>query len=130
MVPHPNDMKINNNKRESYRRRVHEVLQQILNDPFVMPNVDCADLVVSVNRVDFGSTVRVIFVDAFGREKRSRQSGEEPLHERYLRQAAEQGQDTYIDLTDVFTYPNLLEIVAVELQKRLGLLYTPELKRL
>ena len=37
---------------------------------------------------------------------------------------------TRADLTEVFLFPGLTEVVARELQKRLGLLYTPIIRRL
>ena len=58
---------INERKRAAHRRRVQAALQEILNDPAVMPNADCADSVVSVSRVEFGSTVAEIFVQVHGR---------------------------------------------------------------
>src|SRR5262249_16931649 len=54
---------INERKRAAQRRRVQAALQQILNDTGVMPNADCPDLVVSVSRVEFGRTVREIYID-------------------------------------------------------------------
>jgi hypothetical protein len=56
----------NTRKRAAHRRRVQVALQEILNDPAVMPNADCADLIVSVSRVEFGRAVREIFIDVFG----------------------------------------------------------------
>jgi len=95
-----------------------------------MPNADCADLVVSVIRVEFGQTVREIYVDVRGQWRDSPDEWEEDAHERYKREAAAKGEDSYADLTDVFSFPMLTEIVAKELQKRLGLLYTPTIRRL
>ena len=43
---------INTRKRAAHRRRVQAALQDILNDPGVMPNADCRDLVVSVSRIE------------------------------------------------------------------------------
>lgn len=57
---------INTRKRAAHRRKVRAALQQILNDPAIMPNADCPDLVVSVSRVEFGRTVREIFIDVLG----------------------------------------------------------------
>jgi hypothetical protein len=121
---------INNRKRAAHRRRVQGPLQQILNDPVVMPNADCLDVVVSVRRVEFGPTVRHIFVDARGAWRRTPQPGDERPHDRYMREARARGADTYVDLTDMFMFPELTETVSRELQKRLGLLYTPVIRRL
>jgi hypothetical protein len=106
------------------------VLQQILNDPAVMPNADCRDLIVSVNRVEFGNTVREIYIDVFAERRLPQEPGEESPHDRYMREARSEGESTYSDLTDVFLFPGQTEMVAKELQKRLGLLYTPEIRRL
>jgi hypothetical protein len=38
-------------------------------------------------------------------------------------------QDTYTDLTDVFIFPKITEVVACELRKRLDLLYTPVIRQ-
>ncbi len=121
---------INDRKRAAHRRRVQAALQEILNDPTVMPNADCPDLVVSVSRVEFGRTVREIYLDVFGRRRQSRDSWVENPHDKYTREAQAKGRDTYADLTDVFLFPALTEEVAKELQKRLGLLYTPVIRRL
>lgn len=117
-------------KRAAHRRRVQAALQQILNDPTVMPNADCPDLVVSVSRVEFGRTVREIFIDVRGHWRLSRDQWVEDPHGRYLREACAQEEDTYTDLTDMFVEPRLTEVIACELRKRLGLLYTPILRRL
>ena len=37
---------------------------------------------------------------------------------------------TYADLTEVFMFPSLTEVIGKGLQKRLGLLYTPVIRRL
>jgi len=95
-----------------------------------MPNADCSDLVVSVSRVEFGRTVREIYVDVLGEWRRSRDQWPENPHERYTREAQARGEETYADLTDVFLFTGLTEVVAKELQKRLGLLYTPVIRRL
>lgn len=121
---------INIPKRAEHRRRVQETLQQIFNDPTTMPNADCGDLVVSVSRAEFGKTVREIYIDVVGRWRKSFEPGDELPQERYLREAKARGEITYIDLTDVFTFPSLMEIVEKELQKRLGLLYAPTIRRL
>jgi hypothetical protein len=121
---------INTRKRAAHRRKVQAALQEILNDPAVMPNADCADLVVSVSRVEFGATVREIFIDVFGRLRSSPDQWSESPHDQYMRQAAARGENTYTDLTDVFLFPSITETVARELQKRLGLLYTPTIRRL
>jgi hypothetical protein len=121
---------INVRKRAAHRRQVQAALQEILNDPAIMPNADCQDLVVSVSRVEFGKTVREIYVDFFGRWQQTPARGQESRHERYMREAMARGKDTYIDLTDVAIFSGLMQIVAEELQRRLGLLYTPEIRRL
>jgi hypothetical protein len=121
---------INIRKRAEHRRRVHSTLQNILNDPAIMPNADCSDLVVSVSQVEFGRTVREIFIDVFGQRRLSYDQRDEIPHEKYMREARDNGADTYIDLTDMYIFPNLTEVIARELQKRLGLLYTPVIRRL
>lgn len=90
-----------------------------------MPNANCRDLVVNINYVDFGRTVRDVYVDFCGLWKHPEQS--EGRHERYLHEAKERGERTYVDLTDVAHLPEWRHIVELELQKRLGLLYTPRL---
>jgi hypothetical protein len=120
---------INHRKRAAHRRRVQAALQQILNDSMVMPNADCPDLVVSVSRVEFGRTVREIYIDVFGQWRQSRDQWAENLHDRYMREAQAKEEETYADLTEVFMFPTLTEVVARELQKRLGLLYTPVIRR-
>lgn len=47
-----------------------------------------------------------------------------------MREARARGEDTYVDLTDVFIFPELTATVGRALQKRLGLLYTPVIRRL
>jgi hypothetical protein len=121
---------INHRKRAVHRRRVQAALQEILNDPTVMPNADCPDLVVSVSRVEFGRTVREIYIDVLGAWRRSCDQWTENPHDKYMRQAQGKGTESYADLTDVFIFASLTEIVARELQKRLGLLYTPVIRRL
>jgi hypothetical protein len=121
---------INTRKSAAHRRRVQSTLQQILNDPAVMPNADCSDLVVSLSRVEFGQTVREIFIDVFGEWRLSLDQWVETPHNRYIREARAKGEDTYIDLTDVYIFPKFTEIVALELKKRLGLMYTPIIRRL
>lgn len=120
---------INIRKRAAHRRRVQAALQEILNDPAVMPNRDCPDLVVSVSRVEFGRTVREIYVDVFGQRRRPHQPGSENPHDRYMREAEARGETTYIDLTDVFIFANITRIVAEELKRRLGLCYVPTIHR-
>jgi ribosome-binding factor A len=122
----------NNNlrKRAAHRRQVQAALQKILNDPSIMPNADCRDLVVSVSRVEFGRTVRQIYIDVIGERRKALEPDDELPHQRYLREAEARGELTYADLTEVFLFPSLTEIVAKELQKRLGLQYTPEIRRL
>lgn len=121
---------INHRKRAAHRRQVLAALQEILNDPAVMPNADCSDLVVSVSRVEFGRAVREIYIDLLGEWKRSCDQWTERPHDKYMREAQTQGKETYADLTDVFIFPSLTEVIGKELQKRLGLLYTPVIGRL
>ena len=121
---------INHRKRAVHRRRVQAALQQILNDSAVMPNADCADLLVSVSRVEFGRTVREIYVEFFGEWRRSCDQWIENPHDRYMREARARGKETYTDLTEVFDFRQLTEVVERELQQRLGLLYTPTIRRL
>lgn len=90
----------------------------------MMPNADCRDLVVNVNQVEFGRTVRDIYVDFYGRWKQTDCDG---FHERYMREARERGEQTYVDLTDVAHFPELRSGIEAELQRRLRLLYTPRL---
>ena len=78
---------INERKRAAHRRRVQSALTAILNDPAVMPNADCPDLVVSVNRVEFGRTVREIYIDVLGQWRQARELWDENPHDRYTRQA-------------------------------------------
>jgi hypothetical protein len=117
----------NNRKRAEHRRRVATALREILNDPSVMPNADCPDLVVNVTHIEFGNTVRDIYVDYFGFGRKTLQPGEESPHDRYLREAEQRGESTYADLTDVGHFAGLRQFVELELQKRLGLTYTPRL---
>ncbi|WP_020474744.1 hypothetical protein [Zavarzinella formosa] len=119
---------INIRKRAEHRRQVQEVLGGILNDPAVMPNVDCADLIVLVSHVEFGRTVREIYVRFFGYHRRTLAPGEERPHVRYQREADLRNDGVYDDLADVIHNPKLFQLIAVELQKRLGLLYTPEIR--
>src|SRR5262249_41920259 len=121
---------INHRKRAAHRRQVQAALQQILNDPAVMPNACCRDLVVSVSRVEFGRTVREIYIDLHGEWRMSPDQWTENPHDRYMREARTRGDETYTDLTEIFTFPSLTEGVTKELQKRLGLLYTPVIRRL
>jgi hypothetical protein len=121
---------INHRKRAAHRRRVLAALQQILNDPAIMPNADCPDLIVSVSRVEFGRTVREIYIDVVGEWKRSLDQWAEMPNDRYMREAQAQGKETYADLTEVFMFPSLTEVIGKGLQKRLGLLYTPVIRRL
>lgn len=119
---------MNIQKRAEHRRRVQETIGAILNDPAVMPNVDCPDLFVVVSQVEFGNTVREIFVRFYGFPRRPLQPGEESHHVRYQREAERGGRGGYDDLTDVVNHPELFRVVAVELQRRLGLLYIPEIR--
>lgn len=95
-----------------------------------MPNADCPDLIVSVSRVEFGKTVREIYIDVLGEWRTSRDQWAENPHDRYTLEAQVKGEETYADLTEVFMFPDLTAVVARELQKRLGLLYTPVIRRL
>ena len=121
---------INKRKRAAHRRNVQAVLQDILNDTRVMPNADCPDLIVSVGRVEFGRIVREIYINVVGRWRHCPDQGTENPHDKYMREARVKGKDTYTDLTDVFVFSEITEIVARELRKRLGLLYTPIIRRL
>lgn len=121
---------INLKKRVACKRAVQTALQRILNDPSVMPNVDCGDLVVSVSRVEFGRTVREIYIDVTGHRRRPACNTVEDPHDRYMREAQERGEDTYIDFIDMFVFPNLTAIIGRALQDRLGLLYCPDVRRL
>jgi hypothetical protein len=122
---------INGPKRAAHRRRVQAALQQILNDPGVMPNADCPDLVASVSRVEFGRTVREIYVEVTGRWRRSLEQLPEHPYARCERESYERGDEgAFADLTDVLYFPAHTEVIARALQKRLGLLYTPIIRRL
>ena len=102
--------------------------REILNDCTVMPNEDCPDLIVSITAIEFGKTVRQIFVDFHGSWRDPEKA--KTAHERYLRQAAARGEDTYVDLTDVVVFPEFMERVEAELQRRLGLTYRPRIRSL
>jgi hypothetical protein len=121
-------MNIHERKRAAYRERLRPVLQDILNDCTVMANEDCPDLIVSIGAIEFGKTVRRIYVDFHGSWKDPERA--RTAHERYLQQAAARGEDTYVDLTDVSVFPSLMEKVEEELQRRLGLSYRPEIRPL
>src|SRR5262245_8701546 len=122
---------INHQKRAAHRRRVQAALQEILNDTGVMPNADCRDLVVSVSRVEFGRTVREIYIHVQGRARLSLDQWPEHPHVKYTRESHERGNEgAFADLTDVFYFRALTDVIARELQKRLGLLYTPVIRRL
>ena len=48
-----------------------------------------------------------------------------------MRESRTKGNEgAYADLTEVLMFPTLTEVVERELQKRLGLLYTPTIRRL
>jgi hypothetical protein len=115
-------------KRQNYRRRVVAALTGILNDPEVMPNADCDDLVVSVRDVLFGNTVRTIYVDFFGHWRNPANATNS--HNRYMEVARSAGQETYVDLTDVAIFPRFLEAVADELKIRLCLQYRPDIRHM
>ncbi len=117
-------MNINHRKREDYRRKVMVELQQILNDSSVMPNSDCSDLIVMINDLQFGRTVRDIFIDVWGEPKNQNEGNR---HDFYLKEAAAAGKGSYYDLTDMFTDPVLTKIIGEELQFRLKLQYTPKI---
>ncbi len=115
---------INERKRPAHRKRVRAELQDIFNDPTVMPNEDCSDLVVSVEEVEFGKTVRDIFVNFSGSWRNPEAA--RTFRERTLPVLAR--GETYVDLTDVAVFPSLMECVEVELQRRLGLSYRPRIR--
>ena len=119
---------VNVRKRAEHRRRVQETLGAILNDPAVMPNVDCPDLVVVVSQVEFGRTVREVFVRCYGLPRRPIGPGEESHHVRYQREADLNSDGVYDDLGDLHYFGRLSAVAGAELQKRLGLLYTPEIR--
>lgn len=119
---------MNLSKRSAYRKRLISLLSEILNDPAVMPNSDCGDLVVVIKDVVFGKTVRQIYVDFSGFWKKPELA--RTAHERYMKEAKAEGRTTYADLTDVAIFPSLMERVEEEVQHRLGLLYRPEIRRL
>lgn len=121
---------VNPRKRRAHEKRVREALRDILNDPKVMPNADCRDLVVSVGEIVFGATVREIFANISGEWCVSPRSAQESPHEAYMREARAAGQRTYSDLTDVVYEPDLMRVVECELQRRLGLLYKPRIRAL
>ena len=123
---------INVGKRAAHRRSVQAALQDILNDQGVMPNADCPDLLVSVSRVEFGNTTAKIYLDVHARWRRPRDYGSETEtpHDRYMREARGRGEETYIDFDEVFYFPQITEVVSRELQRRLGLLHTPVIRRL
>lgn len=121
---------VNPSKRAAHRRRVQAALQAILNDPAVMPNADCADLVVSVSRVEFGRTVAQVFVQAHARRRRPPEPGAESPHARYMRDARLRGEPAYADFDEVLDFPHLTAAIERELQRRLGLLYSPTVRRL
>lgn len=115
-------------KRAAYKQRVQEALQRILNDPTVMPNADCGDLVTSVTRIEFGRTVRDIFIDVSAVWRSSEIAAS--AHDRYMREAEQRGEETYADLDEVMFFGRLRDQIAIALQKELGLRYTPNLRRL
>ena len=121
---------VNVGKRAAHGRRVCAAVHEILNDPAVMPNADCPDLLVSVSRVAFGKTLAEIYLDVHARWRRPASFGAEAPHDKYMREARERGKDTYIDFDEVFYFPQITEVVSRELQRRLGLPYTPVLRRL
>jgi hypothetical protein len=110
---------INHRKRAAHERRVREVLTDILNDPEVMPNADCRELLVTIRRIVFGRTVRYIFIDLVGQWR-----------DLDATRSAPPRVDPYIDLTDFMHFPEHLEAVSLELQRRLKLRYTPQVRPL
>ena len=121
---------VNVAKRAAHERRVRGALQAILNDPSVMPNADCVDLFVSVSRVAFGRTIAEIFIEVSAHPRRPPDKEDEPRHERYAREAKRDGKSTYADFDEVFHFPALTQVIERELQRRLGLLYTPTIRPL
>jgi hypothetical protein len=120
---------VNIRKRAAYARRVRLALQHILNDSVIMPNADFRDLIVSVIDVQFGGTVREIYVDFYGEWKESpRWSDKKQGHLHYMADAIERGDETYADLTDVAYFQALMWHVALALQERLKLRYTPNIR--
>lgn len=99
------------------------MLTEILNDDSVMPNIDCSDLVVSIRRLEFGTTPRTIFLDVYGRFRRAEMRGN--AGRIWMARAKALGEETFDDLTDVMVFPRLRQVIAQELQKRLGLPYLP-----
>ena len=122
----------NPRKRIAHARRVKSVLQGILNDTEYMPNSDCPDLFVTVTRLEFGATVRQIYIDVGANSRHSPRPGEESPHEKYTREARARGAylGGYDDLTDVLYFRSHLQAIAEELQRRMKLRYTPSLHRL
>jgi N-glycosidase YbiA len=116
-------------RRAAYRKRVMAALNEILNDPNVMPNSDCPDLVVGVREVDFGESTRTIYVriTGFWKDEERARTG----HKRYERASYASGlEGVYDDLSDVTGLPHLRVIVERELQKRLRLPYQPMIEYL
>jgi hypothetical protein len=75
--------------------------------------------------------VREIYIDITGRWRLSRDQWPEDLYAKYERESCERGEEgPFADLTDVFFSPAFTDVIARELQIRLGLLYTPVLRRL
>ena len=95
-----------------------------------MVNANCPDFVVSVSRVEFGRTVREVYIDVVGRARAEVCNTYEPLHDKYMREAKECREETYIDLTDMFVFTEFTEIIARALQERLSLQYTPVIRLL
>ena len=115
---------VHRQKRAEYRKRVMVALHDLLNDPNVMPNFDCPDLVVNVCELDFGKSVRTIYVDFIGHWKDPGRA--KTAHERYVKQSRERGlEGAYDDLTDVAGLAHNREELEKALQKKLGLNYRP-----
>jgi len=119
---------INVRKRSQHRRRVQAALSEILNDPSVMPNVDCPNLVIVVTQVEFGRTVRDILVRCCALPKQAIIPGQEPHVVRYQREAELRTGGVYDDFYDLRYFGRLSALAGAELQKRLGLLYVPEIR--
>jgi len=117
---------IHHRQRSAYERRVRQALTAILNDPDVMPNSDCRELVVSIGRLVFGKTVRDIYIEISG-QWRDRDMAR-TAHMRYLAEA--KGERSYVDLTDAMHLPGCLDAAEAELQRRLELQYQPRIRPL
>jgi hypothetical protein len=113
-------------RRETHRRLVWRTLTEILNDASVMPNIDCSDLIVSIRRLEFGQSLRTIYLDVYGRFRWATMRGD--AGRIWMERARAVGQETFDDLTGVMVFPRLREIVARELKSRLRLPYLPKIE--